>query len=94
MGATGKRFSGVGRITALDPARQELRVQIGNRSQAVLAAKAKVRGPGGTVPFKALRPGARVRVSGLERKGVIAAQRVDVIRGSRQRGTEITGSRR
>jgi hypothetical protein len=81
MAATGGRFSGMGRITAVDSARQQLRVEFGRRARTVLADKAVVRGGGGDGGLSMLRVGAEVRISGIERRGVIVARSVELAPG-------------
>jgi hypothetical protein len=77
MGASGGRFAGTGMISAIDSDRQQLRVRFGHRGRTVLADRAAVRGSGGSGAVTTLRVGATVRVSGVERHGVIVARRVE-----------------
>ena len=57
--------------------RQQLRVRFGRRGRTVLADRAAVGGTGDSSRLTTLRVGATVRVSGVERHGVIVARRIE-----------------
>jgi hypothetical protein len=79
MAATGGRFSGVGRITAVDNERQQLRVLFGRRARTVLIDKAALPGKRSDSALELLKVDASVRVSGVERRGVIVARSVELV---------------
>jgi Domain of unknown function (DUF5666) len=81
MAATGGRFSGVGRVTAIDTERQQLRVLFGRRARTVLIDKAAVRRGRGSSALAVLKLDASIRISGVERRGVIVARSVELAPG-------------
>jgi hypothetical protein len=79
IGKEGRRFLETGRITAVDPVRDQILVRFEGRTRTVLAGRAAVRHLGKAASLEALRTGERVRVQGSERRGVIAARRIESV---------------
>jgi hypothetical protein len=78
-----RRFDDVGESTAVDSARQQLRVRFSTGARTILMAQSGVRGASPASRFHSLKVGLRIRVVGDERRGVIIAERVEPIRSER-----------
>jgi hypothetical protein len=73
------RFAEVGEITAVDSARQQLRVRFSGGARTVLCADAVVGASRSASAFGSLKVGQHIRVTGDERRGVIVAVRVKLL---------------
>ncbi len=77
MAANGRPMVAVGEIVSVDAEEQQLRVRFGRAARTVIATRAVVRAAGRETPFTYLRAGERVRVSGVDRNGVVVAHVID-----------------
>jgi hypothetical protein len=83
MAANGHPVTEVGEITAVDRDGEQLRVRFGPGARTVIAGRAAIRAEGREVPLTTLRVGENIRVSGVDRNGVIVARAIERLSRSR-----------
>ena len=84
MGASARRFAGDGRISAINPARRQLKRDLAARRALFRWNEPPREESLEGSSFAALRIGRRVKVIGVEREGTVVARRVEVLPSSTQ----------